>query len=100
MVLLFCPSKVLLFLCFSETANFSVTVTASLGPVTLSGLLLFYSGFSETAFFIVRVPASLIPSPLYFVFLCFTVPASLGQSFAGPGFSGSLPLFSRGAWFT
>ena len=58
----------------------------------------FLSWLLWDSFCFVRFPASLGPSP-YRVLLCFTVPASLGQFFAGPGLSGSLPLFSRDAWF-
>ena len=50
------------------------------------------------SFCFVSVLASLDPSPNS-VLLCFTVPAPLRQAFAGPGLSGSLPLFSRDAWF-
>ena len=87
------------------------TIPASLGQhfvLLVSRLLwvppqrLCYSAFLSwllwDSFCFVRVPDSLGPSS-YCVLLCFNVPASLGQFFAGPGLSGSLPLFSRDAWF-
>ena len=91
--------------------NVCLTVPASLGQhfVLLGSRLLwvppqplcasaFLSWLLWDSLSFVRVPASLGPSS-YCVLLCFSVPASLGQFFAGPGLSGSLPLFSRDAWF-
>ena len=64
----------------------------SLGPSPL--FCAFLSPLLWDSFCFVRIPASLGPSP-YCVLLCFTVPASLGQFFAGPGLSGPFPSFLK-----
>ena len=60
--------------------------------IRLPYCVLYCPDFSGTAFSSVRVPASLGPSPTLVCF-CFSVPASLGQFFAGPGPSGPFPYF-------
>ena len=86
-LLLFCPG-------FSGTAFVLLGSRLLWVPPHYCVFVLYCPGFSGTAFGSFRVPASLGPSPTLVCF-CFSVPASLGQFFAGPGLSGSLPLFSR-----
>ena len=88
---LYCPG-------FSGTAFVLLGSRLLWVPPHYCVFVLYCPGFSGTAFGSFRVPASLGPSPTLVCFW-FSVPASLGQFFAGPGLSGSLPLFSRDAWF-